>query len=88
LVLRQKQHADRQRLPGAQGDARLAQKIAAGNGGLYADAVAALTIGRDGTAMREATESGQSQAKNLVLGPAVQSRDKSDATGIVLEAGA
>ena len=86
FVLRQEQHADGQRLLGAQRNTRLAEQKIARNGGLHANAVAAFAVGGNGAAMREAAKSGQSKAKDFVVGLAVQGRNEAHSAGVVVEA--
>ena len=72
---------------GRKDNAGLAQQVIARDGGLDANSVAALAVGGDGAAMREAAEGGERQAKDFVIGTAVQGRNEADSAGFVLETG-
>ena len=86
FVLRQEEHADGKGLFGPQNKAGLAEQIVARNGGLHTHAVAALSVGGNGAAVREAPQSGQGKTKDFMVGAAVQGRNESDAAGIMIEA--
>src|SRR6516162_311503 len=88
LVPRQEQHTESQRLFGAQRDPGLAEKKIARYGSLHAYTVAALAVGSNRAAMREAAQSRQRKAQNFVVRLAVQGRNKTHPAGIVVKAGA
>ena len=87
FVLRQKQHSDGKRPLRRQINSGLFEEKCARNRGQNADAVAALAIGSYRAAMRQPPQRSQCKTQNVVIGRAVQGRNKSDSARLMIETG-
>jgi hypothetical protein len=84
----QEKHAHGKRLLSRQRNRSLFEEKSARNCGEYPDAVAAFAIRSYRTAMRQAAQRRQCETQDVMIGRAVQRRNKSDAARLMIKAGA
>jgi len=84
---RQEQHSHGERPFRRQCDGGLIEQESARNGGQDTDAIAAFAIGGNGATVGEASQRSEGQPQNVVIGSAVQGRNKAYAARVMIKTG-